>query len=375
MIESILFVDDESRILEGYKRTLRKNFNIVTAEGGTQALKILHSDGPFPVVVCDMQMPGMNGAQLLSEIKNIYPETVRLMLTGNAHQKTAVDAINTGDVFRFLNKPCPPQKMLEEINDALKFYHLQKAEHELLENTLKGSIRALIEILSIVSPKIFGHTENIKTYVIKCAQVMGIKKTWELEATALLSQIGLVTLPDTILDSIARGEKLNADEKMAYEYHPILSSLLINKIPRLDKISEAIRYQNEPFTSTKEMSGTRLPIWSRLLKAVLDLVAGEISGLSSSSAFSKLKARNQDYDPNVLAALAAVISAKPDVSIVEISLKELRLNMITASDIVSLSGVLMVAKGQKINDSILVRIRNFRVNGSLVDKVKIIRVN
>jgi response regulator RpfG family c-di-GMP phosphodiesterase len=375
MNERILFVDDESRILEGYKRTLRKNFNIVTAEGGVHALKILHSDGPFAVVVCDMQMPGMNGVQLLSEIKKSYPDTVRLMLTGNAHQKTAVDAINTGDVFRFLNKPCPPQQMLEEINEAIKFHQLQKAEQELLEKTLKGSIRALIQILSIVSPKIFGHTENIKTYVVKCAKVMGIRKTWELEATALLSQIGLVTLPDTILDTMAKGEKLNADEKMAYEYHPILSSSLINKIPRLEKISKAIRYQNEPFTSTNEMSGTNLPIWSRLLKAVLDLVAGEISGLSSFDALQKLKARSQDYDPNVLAALTTVLNAWPDASIIEVSLSDLNLDMIIASDIVSTSGVLLVKKGQKVNDSVLVRIKNFSLHGKLIDKVKIISTN
>jgi response regulator RpfG family c-di-GMP phosphodiesterase len=371
MVESILFVDDESRILEGYKRTLRKNFNIVIAEGGVQALRILQSDGPFPVVVCDMQMPGMNGTQLLSEIKKIYPYTVRLMLTGNAHQKTAVDAINTGDVFRFLNKPCPPQKMLEEINEALKFHYLQKAEHELLEKTLKGSIRALIQILSIVSPRIFGHTENIKTYVISCAKVMGIRKTWELEATALLSQIGLVTLPDTILDSLAKGEKLNADETMAYEYHPILSSILINKIPRLEKISNAIRYQNESFTNSSEMSGINLPIWSRLLKAILDLVAGEISGLSSLDALERLKRESQHYDPNVLAALAVVINSKPNLSTVEVSLSALDLDMVIASDIVSHSGMLLVAKGQKINDSILVRIKNFSVNGNLTDKVKI----
>jgi response regulator RpfG family c-di-GMP phosphodiesterase len=371
MVESILFVDDESRILEGYKRTLRKNFNIVIAEGGVQALRILQSDGPFPVVVCDMQMPGMNGTQLLSEIKKIYPYTVRLMLTGNAHQKTAVDAINTGDVFRFLNKPCPPQKMLEEINEALKFHYLQKAEHELLEKTLKGSIRALIQILSTVSPRIFGHTENIKTYVISCAKVMGIRKTWELEATALLSQIGLVTLPDTILDSLAKGEKLNADETMAYEYHPILSSILINKIPRLEKISNAIRYQNESFTNSSEMSGINLPIWSRLLKAILDLVAGEISGLSSLDALERLKRESQHYDPNVLAALAVVINSKPNLSTVEVSLSALDLDMVIASDIVSHSGMLLVAKGQKINDSILVRIKNFSVNGNLTDKVKI----
>lgn len=372
MTESILFVDDETRILDGYKRSLRKSFNIVTAIGGAQALEIMASKGPFPVIVSDMQMPEMNGAQLLSEVKKKYPDTIRLMLTGNADQKTAVDAINQGDVFRFLNKPCSSEQMINEINAALKFHQLQKAEQELLEKTLKGSIRALIEILSIVSPKIFGHTENIRNYVVKCARVMGIKKTWELEAIALLSQIGLVTLPDTVLDSVAKGKELKADEQMAYEYHPILSSDLINKIPRLEKISEAIRYQNKSFTNTEDVSKEDLPVESRILKGVLDLMAGETSGLSSLDSLEKLKAQQQDYDPKVLAALAQILNAKAEILTVEISISELKSDMIIASNITTSSGALLVRKGQKINDSILAKLNNFRANSEMSDKVKIV---
>ena len=91
--EKILFVDDEPNVLQSMERQLRKRFSLRTAEGGEEALRILKEEGPFAVIVSDMRMPGMDGVQLLSRTKEIYPDTVRLMLTGNADQDTAVDAV------------------------------------------------------------------------------------------------------------------------------------------------------------------------------------------------------------------------------------------------------------------------------------------
>ncbi|MEZ5481386.1 MAG: response regulator [Porticoccaceae bacterium] len=195
MAERILFVDDEPNILQAYQRTLRKSFNVVPATGGKQALEIAGKEGPFPVVVSDMNMPEMNGAQFLSVMKEKYPDTVRIMLTGNADQGTVVSAVNVGDVYRFLNKPCSPEEMTSAINAALSHHRLLRAEKELLEETVKGSIQAMVEILSIASPRIFGYAPTIKDYMVKCAGQMGIGNLWELEAAALLGQIGAVTLP------------------------------------------------------------------------------------------------------------------------------------------------------------------------------------
>src|ERR1700733_8122058 len=102
MSNRILCVDDDINILEGYQRALRKEFDITTAPGGEEALVKIRDEGPFAVVVSDMRMPGMDGIQLLTRIKQVAPESVRIMLTGNADQQTAMNAVNEGNIFRFL---------------------------------------------------------------------------------------------------------------------------------------------------------------------------------------------------------------------------------------------------------------------------------
>ena len=96
MDEKILLVDDETSILDGYRRSLSRQFPMETALGGEQALKLAAENGPYAVVVSDMRMPGMDGVQLLSKIKALSPDTIRVMLTGNADMDTAVNAINEG---------------------------------------------------------------------------------------------------------------------------------------------------------------------------------------------------------------------------------------------------------------------------------------
>src|SRR5438876_3981097 len=102
MSKKILCVDDEPNILQAYQRSLRKQFAIDTALGGAQALELIASQGPYAVIVADMQMPGMNGIEFLIQAAQKTPDTVRIMLTGNADQKTAVEAGNKGHVFQFL---------------------------------------------------------------------------------------------------------------------------------------------------------------------------------------------------------------------------------------------------------------------------------
>src|ERR1043166_4052564 len=106
MADRILCVDDDPNILEGYKRQLRKEFELVTAVGPEQGLQMGIQQGPFAVVVSDLQMPGMNGVEFLAQVRTQEPDTVRMLLTGNAELQSAIEAINQGQIFRFLTKPC-----------------------------------------------------------------------------------------------------------------------------------------------------------------------------------------------------------------------------------------------------------------------------
>ncbi len=121
-MKKVLLVDDEVEMLNAVKRTLRKHFTVDVATGAESALALIKAEETYAVIVSDMQMPGMNGVELLRRVKLLSPDTVRIMLTGNADQKTAVDAVNQGDIFRFLNKPCAPEDLIASISLAIEHY-------------------------------------------------------------------------------------------------------------------------------------------------------------------------------------------------------------------------------------------------------------
>ena len=150
MRHKILIVDDEPQILQGYQRILRKHFVVDIASGGQQALNAISSHGPYAVVVSDMRMPGMSGLELLMDIRKIAPTTVRIMLTGNADQQTAMDAVNHGHVFRFLTKPCPPEILTDAIELALEHYR-ETHEKELLFDRTSAKARNLAHKLTYQS--------------------------------------------------------------------------------------------------------------------------------------------------------------------------------------------------------------------------------
>jgi len=116
----ILLVDDDQLILDGLGLMLRGHFEARTARGGREALDVLRAEGPFAVVVSDLRMPGMDGVEFLARARELSPGTVRVMLTGHGDLDAAMEAVNRGEVFRFLVKPCPAEVLRAALGDALE---------------------------------------------------------------------------------------------------------------------------------------------------------------------------------------------------------------------------------------------------------------
>lgn len=129
----ILFVDDEAPVLEGYRRVLQRDFTLNTALGGEQGLAAIRTTGPYAVVVSDMRMPGMNGAEFLAEVRQKTPNTARILLTGHAELDAAIDAVNRGNILKFLTKPCKKEVLVEAINSGLEQYRAAEAEMGLIK--------------------------------------------------------------------------------------------------------------------------------------------------------------------------------------------------------------------------------------------------
>lgn len=128
----VLLVDDEQGVLDGYQRLLRKEFPMTVALGGAQGLEAIEKHGPFAVVISDMRMPGMDGAEFLATVKQRAPDTVRMLLTGYADIKAAMDAINRGSIFRFMTKPCTKEALVESIQLGIELYQENIQQHEVV---------------------------------------------------------------------------------------------------------------------------------------------------------------------------------------------------------------------------------------------------
>lgn len=363
-MSKVLFVDDEKPVLDACRRALRKKIAIETALGPEQALALIDGDEAFAVIVSDMRMPEMNGVQLLAEVKRRSPETVRMMLTGNSDQQTAIDAVNEGDIFRFMNKPCPPDKLWNSVEAALQQHALIVAERELLENTLQGAIQVLADVLSLVSPGAFGRTGRIRQHVRDVAAQMGESQLWRYETMALLSQVGCVTLPDAVLGKALEGSALQPDEQALFDRHPGVAADLIGRIPRLDEVAAAIRHQHADCKT-----GAALPLGSRILRVVLDFEHLEAAG-GPTDALDRLRARRSVYDAEVLAAFEQVIGREAQLEAREIDVNQLIDGMTLAADVMMRGkGTLVVCKGQSTNESVRARLVNFARNNVIDPKV------
>src|ERR1700722_17329858 len=303
-MKKILFVDDEPNILAAYQRHLRKQFSVEIAVGPIAGLAALQNPREFGVVVADMRMPEMSGVEFLVKVKEIAPEAVRMMLTGNADQTTAIEAINEGNIFRFLNKPCPPEKLTLALEAGVRQHQLITAERELLENTLGGCVKVLAEILAMAEPKSFRHAETLRNNIRLLAGFMKIGQPWELEVAAMLLHIGYVTIPPEVALKLRVGHPLSAKEQEMFQRIPAIGGNLLAQIPRLEEVSKIILYQNKRFDGSgfpdDKIAGSEIPLGARLLKVLSDLAEIEVAGAARAGALEQMRARLGWYDPQIL---------------------------------------------------------------------------
>ncbi len=377
----ILCVDDDPNILEACQRNFRKRFSIDTALGGKPALALMESNGPYAVIVADMQMPGMNGVEFLTQAQRKAPDTVRIMLTGNADQKTAVDAVNKGHVYQFLNKPCPPEMFGMALGNGVRQYQLITAERELLEKTLNGAINMLTNVLSSADPVSFGCGEVLRDYMRTFARALNISQTWDLESAAMLSPIGYVTIPPDVNQKVRWGQELSKTEKVMLTRVPEVGAKLLTNIPRLESVAKMVLYQNKNYDGSgfpvDSVVGDDIPLGSRILKVLSDLAQLERTAVSRAKALGIMQGRVGCYDPRVLDAafvcfdvyLATATSAK--ASSRAVSLEELEPGMNLSADVRTNDDSLIVRAGTSVSQMILERLRNMDALGYLKTPIQV----
>jgi CheY-like chemotaxis protein len=360
MSERILFVDDEPNVLEGIRRTLRKQGEIYTAASGAEGLRVLSESAPFALVVSDMRMPIMNGAQFLAKVREHAPDTVRMILSGQADLQATIAAVNDGHIYRFLSKPCPPEQLLGAIEDGLKQYRLLTAEKVLLEQTLNGSVQMLIEILGMVSPAASARAARLQRHVIELATALSLPERWQWGLAALVSQIGCVALPKELLSKVEADQSLSEEERSLYESHPEVAGKMLAGIPRLEDVAAIVTAQFMVLDCTNQPPDMRQwdvrTVGQLLLRTSFEFDRLTTRGVSREATVERLRAFKPAFPPSIITALLTLSPAGIERIVREVRLKDLAIGMILDQDLVSPKGIRLVPMGQEVTRALIVRL-------------------
>jgi putative two-component system response regulator len=263
--ETILFVDDQMSML-GYASTIfeNKGLNVLTAICGLDALKIV-TEQSVAVVISDNEMPGMRGVELLTRIKEVSPHTVKIMMTATADLATALAAINSGEVFRFVQKPWKKHEMLLAVKDAIQRYRVLqslKGEDEFILHSLAQTIE-----LKDASTK--GHCDRVATLALQLAEVLGVSGDVcrEIRYGSWLHDCGKIGVPEAILNA---QRALSAEEFKIVMQHPEWGREVARKANLSATVQNIILYHHERYDGKgypHGLKGEKIPLEAQIVSA------------------------------------------------------------------------------------------------------------
>lgn len=418
---TLLCVDDEANILSALKRLFRsQGYTILTATSGKAGLELLEKEH-VDLVISDMRMPEMNGAQFLEQVKSRWPDTVRLLLTGYAEISATVDAINKGGIYRYISKPWEDADMVILVKEALERLHLerekrrlealtqrQNEELKLLNNSLEEKVRArtadlqkTMQALSeaheklkkgfITSVRVFsnlielrggavaGHSRRVAELARNLTQRLELPEpdAQDVFLAALLHGIGKIGLPDKLLEKPF--SSLAGEERAEVVKHPIKGQAALMALEQLNGAAKIIRSHHERFDGMgypDGLTGLNIPLGARILAVANDFHEAQRGALlskhlSEDQAVDFIRdGRGKRYDPAVVDAFLKVmgVAVAPALNAGEVAVHtgQLLPGMALTRDLITREGVILLAKDYMLDESLIEQIRLFeRADGAI----------
>lgn len=410
--ERVLVVDDEPHVLSALRRALHKQgFEVLTAPAVPEALALLAVE-PVDAIVSDMRMPGQTGADLLARARQMAPDAVRILLTGHADMQATLEAVNEGEVFRFLTKPWEDALLVQAIREGLERRALERERDALREITARQNeelrqlneglerkvaertqqLQATLEQLKALTQQLktdFSGTVRLLSSLIEArtgitsgcpravAQLvrrvapalhLGGDTLTDLSFAALLEDIGKVGLPDELLQQPF--EALSQEARARLLRHPVTGENLLMALPSLAGAGEVLRHLYENYDGSggpRGLSGSAIPLASRLLRVLTDFEhykagAMELTRLGEELALQRLRRwRGRRYDPDCVDALVEALQGPGPVAQTTalVSSVQLRPGMVLAQDLLSAAGMLLLAQGHTFDEALIRRIRAY----------------
>ncbi|RFC34042.1 MAG: Response regulator c-di-GMP phosphodiesterase RpfG family [Candidatus Nitrotoga sp. SPKER] len=410
---TLLCVDDEQNILFALCRLFRSDgYRVLTATSGDAGIKLLESE-QVDLVISDMRMPEMDGARFLEMVRSRWPDTLRILLTGHADITSTIEAINQGQIFRYISKPWDDQDMRLIVRHALEHKQLEHdkrrlealtqrqneelrelnaslearveartaelrlthdalaAVNEKLKTSFLTSIKVFSNLIEVTEGSRSGHSRRVADLARRIAVKIGLDRaaTQDVMLAGLLHDIGKIGMPDALLTKSV--SQMNTEEFILFKKHPIKGELALMALDSLRSAARLLRSHHERYDGQgypDGLSATDIPLGARILAVANDydgLQIGSFSTkrLTSVEALAFLQqSRSKRYDPQVLDAFASLSGSE----IAEKVQKEcamgpnaLRPGMILSRDLISREGALLLAADSTLDDSLIKQIRGY----------------
>jgi putative nucleotidyltransferase with HDIG domain len=398
----ILFVDDEDNILRSLRRLfMDEEVEVFTASSGAKGLEILAREAGVGVIVSDQRMPEMTGVDFLEKSKTVSPQSIRILLTGYADVNAAIDAINRGGTFRYLNKPWNDDELVQAVKGALQMYRLlaenkrlaaivkqqnaelkkwnteletmvQKQTIELrksysslrainskLRANFKNTIVAFSGLIELRDRRMRTHSRNVAEVAVNVAKQLGMEgeQREAVMVAALLHDIGKIGIPDLMLARDA--EEMNFAEREEYLQHPVRGQAAIDRIEELREVGLIIRSHHENYDGSGFPDGLKkadIPLGARIITLV-DYIDKKIRKANWATGFELMRKevdiqKGTLFDPKLIPVVFEQaepfykkIRPKTDHIEIELLPGDLQEGMEASRDVFSGTGILLLTKG------------------------------
>jgi putative nucleotidyltransferase with HDIG domain len=272
---TILFVDDEQNILNAMKRLfMEDDMKILTATSGDEALDILKKND-IAAIISDNLMPGMNGIEFLLKAKALSPDAVRIMLTGCNDIQSAINAINRGEVYKFITKPWNNDEIRNVVFEAVSRHKVvQSMQHA--DEYMLCSLAQTIELKDAYTK---GHCDRVEEYALAIADVLGIENTLkeDIRKGSWLHDCGKIGVPEAILNYDGR---LSVEQMDIVKKHPCWGADVARSAHLSESVVNIILYHHEHYDGTGYplgLKGENIPLEARIVNVadIFDALTSE----------------------------------------------------------------------------------------------------
>lgn len=345
MSNQILFVDDDLSLLNTMKRNLGFEYTVEIAQGGEAALQVCESNGPFSVVVVDMQMPKMNGIQTIDLLRKQMPEAVFIMLTGNQDLSTAIQAVNDGRVFRFLNKPCTTAEISAAIDASQKQHNLLISEKELLNGTFVGAIKMMMDVIDMQEHQQID-TGRMGEALVDLAGRLSIDLGWEEKVVARVFMLGIAMLDADESTKFLTLDVTTDEHKKLLRKVCTTSATLISRLPRLGWTAEVLK--TIPDADRFDSSDDRKRVTAVLVRAIFYWNFLTNKGLSVDATIKVIESIIPNLNNRFVRELECLYDNHDALIMTKVLVERLEAGMIPCADITLQGSGKVASKGRPL---------------------------